>query len=65
MRGCALSDVATAQVTEPSIAERPRAGRLLRHEWTVATIGSILLAVLMIWLRPPYTSALLTTTSGT
>jgi hypothetical protein len=53
-----LSDVAIAQVTEPSARETPRAAGFRRHEWTVATIGSVLLAIVMVWLLPPYASAL-------
>jgi hypothetical protein len=64
VRGNALSDVATDEVTEPSADEtkhavgEARASRFLRHEWIVATVGSILLAVAMIWLFPPYASDL-------
>ncbi|GAA3928737.1 hypothetical protein [Actinoplanes auranticolor] len=34
--------------------------RLLRHEWTVATVGSVLLAIVMVWLLPPYASRVVT-----
>ncbi|MFF5289161.1 hypothetical protein [Paractinoplanes globisporus] len=66
VRGNALSDVATAsgEVTAPPAeppAEPPKR-RLrggLRHEWTLATLGSVLLAVAMTWLLPPYASDLI------
>jgi hypothetical protein len=34
--------------------------RVLRHEWTIAGIGSVLLAVAMVWLLPPYVSRIVT-----
>jgi hypothetical protein len=64
VRGYALSDVVTDKVTESSADEPERSGggtgRLLRHEWTVATIGSVLLAIAMVWLIPPYAAELAT-----
>jgi hypothetical protein len=41
-----------------SVGVRRRARVLLRHEWTVATAGSVLLAIVMVWLLPPYASEL-------
>jgi hypothetical protein len=43
-----------------ALSDGPGLRRLLRHEWTVATIGSMLLAVAMVWLIPPYASRLAT-----
>ncbi|MEU8607444.1 hypothetical protein AB0C29_05525 [Actinoplanes sp. NPDC048791] len=48
-------------VTEKATRSRfVRLLRLLRHEWTVATAGSVLLAIVMVWLLPPYASRLVT-----
>ena len=62
-----LSDVVIETVTgssadddQRSAGEYRRASRFLRHEWTVATIGSVLLAVAMVWLIPPYASRIVT-----
>jgi hypothetical protein len=49
-----LSDVVTASAARSPVA------RLLRHEWTVATVGSVLLAIVMVWLLPPYASRVVT-----
>ena len=58
MRGNALIDVATEEVTPP-VAEKPKSwGALFRHEWTAAILGSVLLAIAMTWLLPPYASDL-------
>jgi hypothetical protein len=54
-----LSDVATDDPARPAEVSR-RGLRLLRHEWTVATIGSVLLAILMVWLIPPYAAEFVT-----
>jgi hypothetical protein len=59
-----VSDVATEEVTEPAAAEtRGPTGRglvagFLRHEWSLAAVGSVLLAIVMTWLLPPYASDL-------
>jgi hypothetical protein len=34
--------------------------RFLRHEFTLATVGAVLLAVAMVWLIPPYAARLVT-----
>jgi hypothetical protein len=59
-----VSDVATEEVTEHAAeeaqrpVERRRAIGFLRHEWTVAAVGSVLLAIVMTWLLPPYAADL-------
>jgi hypothetical protein len=54
-----LSTVATATVTEPPAAEPKPPGRTGRYEWAIASAGSVLLAIAMIWLIPPYAKDLL------
>jgi len=62
--GVRVADVATEEVSEATAEEgeppggRGRAVRFLRHEWTLAAVGSVLLAVVMTWLLPPYASDL-------
>jgi hypothetical protein len=55
VRGNVLSE-ATEEVAEPATVDRRRRRGIdfVRHEWTVATVGSVLLAIAMTWLLPPY-----------
>jgi hypothetical protein len=50
-----LSDVVAEKA--PSSVARP-APKKRSYEWTFATVGSVLLAVAMVWLIPPYASDL-------
>ncbi|GAA2654967.1 hypothetical protein [Paractinoplanes durhamensis] len=60
-----MSDVAVEEVTESAAGgSEPavRSARLtgfLRHEWTLASVGSALLAIMMTWLLPWYASDLI------
>ncbi|GIF23930.1 hypothetical protein BJ973_004543 [Actinoplanes tereljensis] len=54
-----MSDLATDPVTEPSVAEPKPAGRPHRFEALIATVGSVLLAIAMVWLIPPYAKDLM------
>ncbi|WP_433303530.1 hypothetical protein ACQP2F_12250 [Actinoplanes sp. CA-030573] len=56
--GDALSDVAIKEVTEPVAVETKRSYRFVLHEWVVASVGSVLLAIAMLWLIPPYAADL-------
>ncbi|HKN96778.1 MAG TPA: hypothetical protein VJX10_06660, partial [Pseudonocardiaceae bacterium] len=53
----------TPEEVRPPVAAEPartwRVLRAVRHEWTLACAGAVVLAVLMIWLLPPYAQWLL------
>jgi hypothetical protein len=54
-----VSDVVAEKAAVPSLDDAVVGKRrFLRHEWTVATLGSVLLAIAMVWLIPPYASDL-------
>lgn len=55
-----MSEVAVENevAAEATPAQRP-AARLRSHEWTLAGLGSLLLAIAMTWLVPPYAADLL------
>jgi hypothetical protein len=48
-----LDSAAEADVDEKPADEPSRLDRIIEHEWTSAVLGSLLLAVLMVWLLPP------------
>jgi hypothetical protein len=52
-----LSEVVAEKPPSPIASPAPRK-RLPRREWTIATVGSVLLAIAMVWIIPPYASYL-------
>ena len=61
-----MSDVVAGEAVEPSVGGpkrapgAARAGIVLRHEWTIAILGAVLLAIAMVWVISPYAAQLFT-----
>jgi hypothetical protein len=49
-----LEDIRPSSGDPETVPARRRRRRVVRHEWTAALLGAVLLAVLMIWILPPF-----------